>query len=133
MTGDKNYPDKVETPSQEFIELEGANKEEAEGKGENGATCEGVCSGDDWDDGFNWEKYGHKEIHGSKQPSGYYRWTQHLSQGCLATKQVQQTDEDPTQFDVIYHGAHTCHDEEDLLDMSVASICRRSKPSDDFI
>jgi hypothetical protein len=26
----------------------------------------------------------------------------------LATKQVQRTDEDPTLFDIIYHGEHTC-------------------------
>ena len=28
--------------------------------------------------------------------------------GCLATKQVRRTDEDPMLFDVVYHGTHTC-------------------------
>ena len=39
---------------------------------------------------------------------GYYRCTHRHSQGCLATKQVQRTDEDPALVDVIYHGDHTC-------------------------
>ncbi|XP_062198729.1 transcription factor WRKY19-like [Phragmites australis] len=60
------------------------------------------------DDGHSWRKYGQKEILGAKHPRGYYRCTHRHSQGCAATKQVQRTDEDPTLFDVIYHGAHTC-------------------------
>ncbi|XP_062198599.1 transcription factor WRKY19-like [Phragmites australis] len=60
------------------------------------------------DDGHTWRKYGQKEILGAKHPRSYYRCTHRHSQGCAATKQVQRTDEDPTLFDVIYHGAHTC-------------------------
>ncbi|CAL5074765.1 unnamed protein product [Urochloa decumbens] len=60
------------------------------------------------DDGHSWRKYGQKEILGAKNPRGYYRCTHRHSQGCLATKQVQRTDEDPTLFDIIYHGDHTC-------------------------
>uniref|UniRef100_A0A0D9XCM7 WRKY domain-containing protein n=1 Tax=Leersia perrieri TaxID=77586 RepID=A0A0D9XCM7_9ORYZ len=61
------------------------------------------------DDGHSWRKYGQKEILGAKHPRGYYRCTHRNSQGCLATKQVQRTDEDATLFDVIYHGDHTCN------------------------
>lgn len=39
---------------------------------------------------------------------GYYRCTHRHSQGCLATKQVQRCDEDPTIFEVTYRGRHTC-------------------------
>ncbi|KAF0914156.1 hypothetical protein E2562_027577 [Oryza meyeriana var. granulata] len=60
------------------------------------------------DDGHSWRKYGQKEILGAKHPRGYYRCTHRNSQGCMATKQVQRTDEDATLFDVIYHGEHTC-------------------------
>ncbi|CAN6195616.1 unnamed protein product [Urochloa humidicola] len=59
-------------------------------------------------DGHSWRKYGQKEILGAKYPRGYYRCTHRHSQGCAATKQVQRTDEDPTLFDVIYVGDHTC-------------------------
>lgn len=39
---------------------------------------------------------------------GYFRCTHKNTQGCQATKQVQRSDEDPTIFDVIYKGHHTC-------------------------
>lgn len=39
---------------------------------------------------------------------GYYRCTHRNVQGCLATKQVQRSDEDPTVFEITYRGKHTC-------------------------
>ncbi|KAL6655840.1 hypothetical protein ACP70R_006666 [Stipagrostis hirtigluma subsp. patula] len=60
------------------------------------------------DDGHSWRKYGQKDILGTKYPRGYYRCTHRRSTGCLATKQVQRADDDPTLFDVIYLGEHTC-------------------------
>lgn len=39
---------------------------------------------------------------------GYYRCTYRNGQGCLATKQVQRSDEDPTIFEITYRGNHTC-------------------------
>ncbi|KAK3420734.1 hypothetical protein EUGRSUZ_J02653, partial [Eucalyptus grandis] len=60
------------------------------------------------DDGFSWRKYGQKEILGSKYPRDYYRCT-HV-QGCWAKKQVQRSDDDPTVFEIMYHGRHTCID-----------------------
>lgn len=39
---------------------------------------------------------------------GYYRCTHRNAQGCLATKQVQRSDEDPTIIEVTYRGRHTC-------------------------
>ncbi|CAM0951027.1 unnamed protein product [Alopecurus aequalis] len=60
------------------------------------------------DDGYSWRKYGQKDILGSKYPRGYYRCTYQKSQGCAATKQVQRVEEDPTLFDVTYHGTHSC-------------------------
>jgi len=40
---------------------------------------------------------------------GYYRCTHRHSQGCLATKQVQRSDEDHSIFEVTYRGRHTCN------------------------
>ncbi|CAK7324106.1 unnamed protein product [Dovyalis caffra] len=60
------------------------------------------------DDGFSWRKYGQKDILGAKYPRGYYRCTHRSVQGCLATKQVQRSDEDPTIFQITYRGRHTC-------------------------
>ncbi|XP_050221547.1 probable WRKY transcription factor 53 [Mercurialis annua] len=60
------------------------------------------------EDGFSWRKYGQKDILGAKYPRGYYRCTHRILQGCLATKQVQRSDEDPTIFDITYRGRHSC-------------------------
>ncbi|KAJ6344017.1 hypothetical protein OIU76_005700 [Salix suchowensis] len=72
-----------------------------------------VCSGTGLegplDDGFSWRKYGQKDILGANFPRGYYRCTHRHSQGCLATKQVQRSDEDRSIFEVTYRGRHTCN------------------------
>ncbi|GKU89167.1 hypothetical protein SLEP1_g3339 [Rubroshorea leprosula] len=60
------------------------------------------------DDGFSWRKYGQKDILGARYPRGYYRCSHRNVQGCLATKQVQRSDEDPTIFEITYRGRHTC-------------------------
>ncbi|OIV94019.1 hypothetical protein TanjilG_19380 [Lupinus angustifolius] len=60
------------------------------------------------EDGYNWRKYGQKDILGTKYPRSYYRCTCRNTQGCQATKQVQRSDEDPTIFDITYRGKHTC-------------------------
>lgn len=59
-------------------------------------------------DGFCWRKYGQKDILKAKFPRGYYRCTHRHTQDCQATKQVQRSDEDPTTYQVIYRGEHTC-------------------------
>lgn len=39
---------------------------------------------------------------------GYYKCKHRVTQGCLATKQVQRSDGDPLLFHVAYHGEHAC-------------------------
>ncbi|KAA8533644.1 hypothetical protein F0562_030922 [Nyssa sinensis] len=60
------------------------------------------------DDGYSWRKYGQKDILGAKYPRAYYRCTHRNVQGCLATKQIQRSDEDPLIFEITYRGRHTC-------------------------
>ncbi|KAG7566603.1 WRKY domain [Arabidopsis suecica] len=60
------------------------------------------------DDGYCWRKYGQKVIHGSKNPRGYYRCTHRFTRGCLAVKQVQKSDADPSCYEVKYLESHTC-------------------------
>lgn len=60
------------------------------------------------EDGYSWRKYGQKDILGANFPRSYYRCTYRVFQGCLATKQVQRNDDDPSSFDVTYRGKHTC-------------------------
>lgn len=42
------------------------------------------------------------------QCRGYYRCTHRHAQGCLATKQVQKSDEDEMICEITYKGRHTC-------------------------
>nr|VDD10150.1 unnamed protein product [Brassica rapa] len=60
------------------------------------------------DDGHCWRKYGQKDIHGSKNPRGYYRCTHKFTRGCLAVKQVQKSDTNPLCYEVKYVESHTC-------------------------
>ncbi|KAL1535970.1 transcription factor WRKY19-like [Salvia divinorum] len=73
--------------------------------------CSGARGEAQLDDGYNWRKYGQKDILGTNHPRAYYRCTHRNTQGCLATKQVQRADEDTTVFEVIYRGKHSCRQE----------------------
>lgn len=61
------------------------------------------------DDGYSWRKYGQKDILGAKFPRSYYRCTYRYVHNCMARKQVQRTDEDPTVFEITYRGQHSCN------------------------
>ncbi|KAL8196275.1 hypothetical protein R6Q57_025275 [Mikania cordata] len=61
------------------------------------------------DDGYGWRKYGQKFILGAKFPRSYYRCTYRHVHNCMARKQVQRSDEDPTVFEITYKGQHTCN------------------------
>ncbi|KAI3974473.1 hypothetical protein MKX01_017966 [Papaver californicum] len=69
----------------------------------SGAGIEGSSN-----DCYSWRKYGQKNILGSKYPRSYYRCTYRNNQGCLATRQVQRSNEDPSVFYVTYRGKHSC-------------------------
>ncbi|KAE9595789.1 putative transcription factor WRKY family [Lupinus albus] len=70
-------------------------------------VCPGTVLDGSLGDGYNWRKYGQKDILGAKFPRGYYRCTHRHAQGCLATKQVQKSDEETT-YEITYKGRHTC-------------------------
>nr|QWQ79527.1 WRKY transcription factor protein 9 [Zanthoxylum armatum] len=71
-------------------------------------TPPGAGLGEMLEDGYSWRKYGQKELLGAKYPRSYYKCTHRYDKGCLATKQVQRSDEDPTIFEITYRGHHTC-------------------------
>ncbi|CAM0151531.1 unnamed protein product [Urochloa decumbens] len=63
------------------------------------------------DDGNTWRKYGQKHIQDSpNNPRSYYRCTHRPDQGCRATRQVQASDDNPSEFVISYFGYHTCRD-----------------------
>jgi hypothetical protein len=64
-----------------------------------------------YDDGYQWRKYGEKKINGMLFTRSYFRCTYKDDAGCLATKHVQQMDNnsDPPMFHVTYNNDHTCN------------------------
>ncbi|KAI5018962.1 hypothetical protein ZWY2020_043850 [Hordeum vulgare] len=60
------------------------------------------------EDGLIWRKYGQKEIHNSTHPRLYFRCTYKHDSGCPATRQVQQSEDDPSLYVITYFGDHTC-------------------------
>ncbi|KAJ1273829.1 hypothetical protein BS78_05G015000 [Paspalum vaginatum] len=63
-------------------------------------------------DGYQWRKYGQKQISKAKYSRSYYRCAYNKEQGCLATKTVQEKETDGNGtarlFNVCYYGQHIC-------------------------
>ncbi|KAF3321854.1 putative WRKY transcription factor 70 [Carex littledalei] len=74
------------------------------------------------EDNYIWRKYGQKEIQGLKHPRCYYRCTNKYDLNCPATKQVQQSEEDPSKYEIMYKGNHTCTEFYSCQDTENSSI-----------
>ncbi|CAL4894086.1 unnamed protein product [Urochloa decumbens] len=72
------------------------------------------------EDGFIWRKYGQKDIHGSKYPRLYFRCTYKEDHGCMARRQVQRSEADPSVYLINYFGEHTCCRDDDIVAESPA-------------
>ncbi|XP_020265369.1 probable WRKY transcription factor 38 [Asparagus officinalis] len=59
-------------------------------------------------DGYQWRKYGQKNISNSTFPRSYYKCVHHKERGCPAKKIVQQKSGNTPKFDVTYNLQHTC-------------------------
>ncbi|PVH61310.1 hypothetical protein PAHAL_3G009100 [Panicum hallii] len=65
-------------------------------------------------DGYQWRKYGQKQIEGAMYARSYYRCTRSAEQGCPAKRTVQRNhdggdgDGTPPKYTVVYMGEHTC-------------------------
>ncbi|WVZ88244.1 hypothetical protein U9M48_034787 [Paspalum notatum var. saurae] len=66
-------------------------------------------------DGYQWRKYGQKQIEGAMYPRSYYRCTRSAEQGCQAKRTVQRNDDGgeaaaaaAAEYTVVYMGQHSC-------------------------
>uniref|UniRef100_A0A0E0MBR8 WRKY domain-containing protein n=1 Tax=Oryza punctata TaxID=4537 RepID=A0A0E0MBR8_ORYPU len=68
-------------------------------------------------DGYQWRKYGQKQIEGAMYPRSYYRCTNSTNQGCLAKKTVQRNGGGggAARYTVAYISEHTCKSMESSL------------------
>ncbi|KAL8499719.1 hypothetical protein ACS0TY_019622 [Phlomoides rotata] len=99
------------SPSSEGSEQSSKKRKTLPRWSEQVRVCSGTGSVGQIDDGHSWRKYGQKDILGANHPRAYYRCTHRNTQGCLATKQVQRSDDDPSTYEIGYRGKHSCRQE----------------------
>ncbi|OEL19916.1 hypothetical protein BAE44_0019065 [Dichanthelium oligosanthes] len=82
-------------------------------KQQKSSTSSLVTSVPDFD-GYQWRKYGQKQIEGAMYSRSYYRCTRSAEQGCPAKRTVQRNDDGEDnggaapKYTVVYMGEHTC-------------------------
>ncbi|VAH42175.1 probable WRKY transcription factor 70 [Triticum dicoccoides] len=81
-------------------------------------------------DGKTWRKYGQKYIHASTSPRSYYRCSHKPDQGCQATRQVQESDSNPSEYIISYYGQHTCKDPSTFRSLLIQGAADAAPPAD---
>lgn len=77
--------------------------EQPDEEGQRGADCmAGGTGGTTSEDGYNWRKYGQKQVKGSEYPRSYYKCTH---PNCQVKKKVERSHEGHI-TEIIYKGAH---------------------------
>ncbi|KAK4431360.1 putative WRKY transcription factor 30 [Sesamum alatum] len=114
---------------QDFKDQASRKRKAVEKRTEKVKVWEGIGVEGQLDDGYGWRKYGQKDILGAQHPRGYYRCTNRHSQGCMATKQVQRSDDDPTIFEITYKRKHTCNSRPNSSNTPVSRTASMPDPS----
>ncbi|ERN19019.1 probable WRKY transcription factor 2 [Amborella trichopoda] len=82
--------------------LESITEEPQNGEEEQKASIAPIVFGPLSDDGYNWRKYGQKQVKGSEFPRSYYKCTH---PGCQVKKKVERS-HDGQITEIIYKGGH---------------------------
>ncbi|KAL5203180.1 hypothetical protein ABZP36_014132 [Zizania latifolia] len=80
---------------QQVVEVSKSIASSKNGGGNNG--------GNKLEDGYNWRKYGQKQVKGSENPRSYYKCTYHT---CSMKKKVEHSLADGRITQIVYKGAH---------------------------
>lgn len=65
--------------------------------------CESIREHRRSEDGYNWRKYGQKQVKGSENPRSYYKCTH---PNCPTTKKVEKSLADGHITEIVYKGSH---------------------------
>ncbi|XP_040382372.1 probable WRKY transcription factor 54 [Oryza brachyantha] len=98
---------KKKSPAAEYS---GPHRRSSSGRRRSKSPFVKMVTAKELEDGKQWRKYGQKHIQDSPNPRSYYRCTHKPDQGCMATKQVQASETNPSEFVISYYGEHTCRD-----------------------
>ncbi|CAL5094311.1 unnamed protein product [Urochloa decumbens] len=91
----------VEAVSKPSVAAASTNK--ANGGGNNNSTGNNGNGNTKLEDGYNWRKYGQKQVKGSENPRSYYKCTFH---SCSMKKKVERSLADGRITQIVYKGAH---------------------------
>ncbi|KAG0517614.1 hypothetical protein BDA96_09G104600 [Sorghum bicolor] len=75
----------------------------ASSNNKQGSSGGGNSSNTKLEDGYNWRKYGQKQVKGSENPRSYYKCTYH---SCSMKKKVERSLADGRITQIVYKGAH---------------------------
>ncbi|WRX28791.1 WRKY domain - like 10 [Theobroma cacao] len=100
-SADQRVFDPVGGTAENSPPLDGPQDEEGDQRGSGDCMAGGVGSAPS-DDGYNWRKYGQKQVKGSEYPRSYYKCTH---PNCQVKKKVERSHEGHI-TEIIYKGAH---------------------------
>jgi WRKY transcription factor 33 len=90
---------------QEEQQVEAVNKQSVAAATSNNKASSGNNNNSNTklEDGYNWRKYGQKQVKGSENPRSYYKCTYH---SCSMKKKVERSLGDGRITQIVYKGAH---------------------------
>uniref|UniRef100_A0A0C9RMD2 TSA: Wollemia nobilis Ref_Wollemi_Transcript_11092_3323 transcribed RNA sequence n=1 Tax=Wollemia nobilis TaxID=56998 RepID=A0A0C9RMD2_9CONI len=98
----QSFTSEQTTPTEDGVHKQDADTEMQIAEGEQKAPVPHVTIGRPSEDGFNWRKYGQKQVKGSEYPRSYYKCTH---PNCQMKKKVERS-HDGQITEIVYKGAH---------------------------
>ncbi|XP_066366234.1 probable WRKY transcription factor 26 isoform X1 [Miscanthus floridulus] len=98
-----SFPSFKQEQQQQQVEAAATNKSAVVASSNKAASSGGGNSNTKLEDGYNWRKYGQKQVKGSENPRSYYKCTYH---SCSMKKKVERSLADGRITQIVYKGAH---------------------------
>ncbi|GJM88302.1 hypothetical protein PR202_ga04349 [Eleusine coracana subsp. coracana] len=98
-----SFPSFTKEEPEQQVEATKSNNMAASSNKSNGALNNSSNNNNKLEDGYNWRKYGQKQVKGSENPRSYYKCTYH---SCSMKKKVERSLADGRVTQIVYKGAH---------------------------